>query len=53
MTVVVFSNQNDVGASAGEHQQPIAHGGSLNDRIGGGVRVNIIPSSFDFVRANR
>ena len=34
MTVGVFSNQNDVGGSAGEHQNQLkAHGGSFNDRI--------------------
>ena len=33
MTVGVFSNQNDVGGSAGEHQNQLkAHGGSFNDR---------------------
>jgi hypothetical protein len=34
MTVGVYSNQNDVGGSAGEHQNQLkAHGGSFNDRI--------------------
>ena len=34
LTVGVFSNQNDVGGSAGEHQNQLkAHGGSFNDRI--------------------
>lgn len=34
MTVGVFSNQNDVGGSAGEHQNQLkAHGGSFNDRV--------------------
>ncbi|HEX8027969.1 MAG TPA: carboxypeptidase regulatory-like domain-containing protein, partial [Vicinamibacterales bacterium] len=34
MTVGVFSNQNDVGGSAGEHQNQLkAHGGSFNDRL--------------------
>ena len=34
MTVGVSSNQNDVGGSAGEHQNQLkAHGGSFNDRI--------------------
>jgi len=34
MTIGVFSNQNDVGGSAGEHQNQLkAHGGSFNDRI--------------------
>jgi hypothetical protein len=34
MTVGVFSNQNDVGGTAGEHQNQLkAHGGSFNDRI--------------------
>jgi hypothetical protein len=34
MAVGVFSNQNDVGGSAGEHQNQLkAHGGSFNDRI--------------------
>ncbi len=34
MTVGVFSNQSDVGGSAGEHQNQLkAHGGSFNDRI--------------------
>jgi len=33
MTVGVSSNQNDVGGSAGEHQNQLkAHGGSFNDR---------------------
>jgi hypothetical protein len=34
MTIGVFSNQNDVGGSAGEHQNQLkAHGGSFNDRL--------------------
>jgi hypothetical protein len=34
MTVGVSSNQNDVGGSAGEHQNQLkAHGGSFNDRL--------------------
>jgi hypothetical protein len=34
MTIGVSSNQNDVGGSAGEHQNQLkAHGGSFNDRI--------------------
>src|SRR5712691_2225308 len=34
MTVGVSSNQNDVGGSAGEHQNHLkAHGGSFNDRL--------------------
>jgi hypothetical protein len=34
MTVGVYSNQNDVGGSAGEHQNQLkAHGGSFNDRL--------------------
>ena len=34
MTVGVSSNQNDVGGSAGEHQNQLkAHGGSFNDRV--------------------
>src|SRR5688572_8675885 len=34
MTVGVFSNQNDVGGSSGEHQNQLkAHGGSFNDRL--------------------
>ena len=34
MAVGVFSNQNDVGGTAGEHQNQLkAHGGSFNDRI--------------------
>jgi hypothetical protein len=34
MTVGVSSNQNDVGGSAGEHQNQLkAHGGSFNDRM--------------------
>lgn len=34
LTVGVFSNQNDVGGSAGEHQNQLkAHGGSFNDRL--------------------
>ena len=34
MTVGVFSNQSDVGGSAGEHQNQLkAHGGSFNDRL--------------------
>ncbi len=34
LTVGLFSNQNDVGGSAGEHQNQLkAHGGSFNDRI--------------------
>ncbi len=34
MTIGVLSNQNDVGGSAGEHQNQLkAHGGSFNDRI--------------------
>jgi hypothetical protein len=33
MTIGVSSNQNDVGGSAGEHQNQLkAHGGSFNDR---------------------
>jgi hypothetical protein len=30
MTVGVSSNQSDVGGSAGEHQNQLAHGGSFN-----------------------
>src|SRR4051812_49714175 len=40
MTVGVSSNQNDVGGSAGEHQNQLkAHGGAFNDRLGalGGI----------------
>jgi len=34
MTIGVSSNQNDVGGSAGEHQNQLkAHGGSFNDRL--------------------
>ena len=34
MTIGVLSNQNDVGGSAGEHQNQLkAHGGSFNDRL--------------------
>ena len=34
MTIGVYSNQNDVGGSAGEHQNQLkAHGGSFNDRL--------------------
>src|SRR3954468_777217 len=34
MTVGVSSNQNDVGGSAGEHQNQLkAHGGAFNDRL--------------------
>jgi Carboxypeptidase regulatory-like domain len=34
MTVGVSSNQNDVGGSAGEHQNQLkSHGGSFNDRL--------------------
>jgi hypothetical protein len=34
LTIGVFSNQNDVGGSAGEHQNQLkAHGGSFNDRL--------------------
>src|SRR5207237_7980546 len=34
MTIGVNSNQNDVGGSAGEHQNQLkAHGGSFNDRL--------------------
>src|SRR5437899_2209244 len=34
MTIGVSSNQNDVGGSAGEHQNQLkAHGGSINDRL--------------------
>ena len=34
MPLGVFSNQNDVGGSAGEHQNQLkAHGGSFNDRL--------------------
>jgi hypothetical protein len=34
MAIGVFSNQNDVGGSAGEHQNQLkAHGGSFNDRL--------------------
>jgi hypothetical protein len=34
MSVGVYSNQNDVGGSAGEHQNQLkAHGGSFNDRL--------------------
>ena len=34
MTIGVSSNQNDVGGSAGEHQNQLkAHGGSFNDRV--------------------
>jgi hypothetical protein len=34
MTVGVSSNQNDVGGTAGEHQNQLkAHGGSFNDRL--------------------